>query len=502
MEALPILVGWAINNLSPYRIINVLGLAPILYNFHPTVRELGPRLSQNASIVLSSAPEFANITSRWQAHWAAPETTISVKVATESDIQETIKFANKHNRTFLAISGGHGAIRSLGSVKDGILIDMRRMNSMSLSDDGKSVTIGGAAKIKKVVGDLWLAGKETTTGICECVGMSAPMLGGGHGLNQGKYGLAADQVIEARLVLPNGTAVTASETSNPYLFWAIRGAGHNFGIVTEFKSKVYDVKPKTTWAFNFFFFSEDKLEALFTQANEMMKTQQSNLVHWTYMTKLPFDPIHPTILYMVFYEGPLSELQEYSAPIRDLGPMHVETGELPMPALASVTYMGEEDISCAKGMTGMRFPLGMTQFDIVALRKLYDHFDQTMQQIPAFNGSFFLLEMYSTQAVKAVPEESTAFPHREDNLLVTPFVNYAPDPKMDVMAEEFGSAMRDILLAGTEEPDKLKAYVNYAHGDETLEAIYGWDKWRIDKLRSLKKEFDPEKRLMAYAPIL
>src|ERR1700753_1122435 len=68
------------------------------------------------------------------------------------------------------------------------------------------------------------------TGICECVGVTAPMLGGGHGWNQGKYGLPADQVVEARIVLSNGTAVTVSDTYNPDLFWAIRGAGHNFGL--------------------------------------------------------------------------------------------------------------------------------------------------------------------------------------------------------------------------------------------------------------------------------
>jgi FAD/FMN-containing dehydrogenase len=64
------------------------------------------------------------------------------------------------------------------------------------------------------------------------------MLGGGHGLLQGHYGLLSDNLISARMVLANGTAVTVSSESNPDLFWAIRGAGHNFGIVTEFEYKI------------------------------------------------------------------------------------------------------------------------------------------------------------------------------------------------------------------------------------------------------------------------
>lgn len=74
---------------------------------------------------------------------------------------------------------------------------------------------------------------HSVTGICELVGFSALTLGSGHGWLQGQYGLMADQVISARLLLPSGKLVTVSENSYPNLFWAIRGAGHNFGLVME-----------------------------------------------------------------------------------------------------------------------------------------------------------------------------------------------------------------------------------------------------------------------------
>jgi FAD/FMN-containing dehydrogenase len=130
------------------------------------------------------------------------------------------------------------------------------------------------------------------TGICESVGFSAPALGGGHGWLQGQYGLMADQVISARLVLPNGELVTVSEKSNPDLFWAIRGAGHNFGLVTEWEYRVYDNKAPL-WSYEIFVFSGDKLEALYDLANKTMQDQPPELIQWGYIIKIAeIDPDH------------------------------------------------------------------------------------------------------------------------------------------------------------------------------------------------------------------
>jgi FAD/FMN-containing dehydrogenase len=135
------------------------------------------------------------------------------------------------------------------------------------------------------------------TGICECVGVSAPILGGGHGWLQGQYGLLADQVISARFVLPNGEAVTVSDDSNPDLFWAIKGAGHNFGLVTEWEYRIYDIKnPK--WSYEIFVFLGDKLEALYELTNEMKKIQPPEVVHWGYIIRVEeIDPDHVCNIY-------------------------------------------------------------------------------------------------------------------------------------------------------------------------------------------------------------
>lgn len=164
--------------------------------------------------------------------------------------------------------------------------------------------------------------------------------------------------------------------------------------------------------------------------------------------------------------------------------------------------MNLDGIACKSGFTAFRFPIGLKRFDVAAVRKVYDDIDTTMRKTPELSGSVFLLEGYSTHAVKAVEEETTAFPHRSDELLITSYIIYEPDPVLDSVALEFGKRLRSYLLAGSRDPERLRAYVNYAHGDESPEAIYGWEPWRLEKLRGLKQKWDPENRMRWYAPFM
>lgn len=157
-------------------------------------------------------------------------------------------------------------------MKDGIGIHLSQMNNISIVDNGQAVLIEGGVLNGDLVTHLWARGKQTATTGCDCVGFIAPILGGGHGYNQGRYGKATDQLLSARLVLANGTAIDISQEYNPDLFWAIRGAGHNFGIVTRAKLRIYDVEPdQQQWAASGFVLTHDKLEALYAIANSWVK---------------------------------------------------------------------------------------------------------------------------------------------------------------------------------------------------------------------------------------
>ncbi|PQE31559.1 hypothetical protein CJF32_00009371 [Rutstroemia sp. NJR-2017a WRK4] len=462
--------------------------------------DLGPLISPKASVFRSSDPEFARLVARWR-EYKGPDVMVVVRVAVESDVQETVRYANEHNIPFIARAGGHGATDALGQAKHAIQIDLRSLNHVILSEDGKSATIGGGATVLDTVNTLTSLGKRTVTGICESVGFSAPALGGGHGWLQGQYGLMADQVISARLVLPNGELVTVSENSNPELFWAIRGAGHNFGLVTEWEYRVYDdIAP--LWSYEIFIYSGDKLEALYQLANELLQDQPPELVHWGYIIKVAeLDPDHPIIWFGMIYNGSPDAANKYAKPFHNIGPLSVQTGQGSLHDLAVVTFQDVNGPGCAYGLTSLRYPIGLKSYNVAAVRQVYNSIDETFRRVPEIAGSFFLLEGYSTQAVKAVDPRITAIPHRDDNILVTSYVMYAPNSAIDPVAKEFGEQLRKYLLNGSEDPEHLRAYVNYADGSESLNAVYGWEGWRLEKLREIKAKWDPENRMRYYVPI-
>jgi FAD/FMN-containing dehydrogenase len=118
------------------------------------------------------------------------------------------------------------------------------------------------------------------------------MLGGGHGWLQGQYGLAADNLISARLTLANATTITVSEGENPELFWAVRGAGHNFGIVTSFEIKVHDRTPENeVWSYESMVFKGDQVEAVYEAANSVLLREEHEqpveLAHLSYFIRSP-----------------------------------------------------------------------------------------------------------------------------------------------------------------------------------------------------------------------
>lgn len=187
---------------------------------------------------------------------------------------------------------------------------------------------------------------------------------------------------------------------------------------------------------------------------------------------------------------------EYREPVLSIGPLF-HTGETTtLPGLAKPFLLSNDSPACVHGPSYQRFPVDLHTYSIPALRKAYDILATVP---PALNTSFLIFEAYSTHSVKAIFESSTAFPDRRPNLLTAPAIVYQPGSIADEEAGEYGKLMREALVEGSGRP--LNAYVNYAAGEEGLGAVYGYDSWRLEKLRRLKTEYDPEGRFNFYNPI-
>ncbi|KAI0883287.1 FAD binding domain protein [Annulohypoxylon maeteangense] len=467
-------------------------------------KELGERLSRNAHIYTPGSDNFAAATTRWSAAHA-PEAKLVVIPSIENDVAETVKYANELGMPYLAVNGGHGAIKTVGKMKNGIQIWMHQLNGVELSEDETQAKIGGGAKTKAVTDALWAAGKQTVTGLCECTSILGPGLGGGHGVLQGRYGLVSDQFVSMNIVLADGSLRTIDESSD--LWWAMKGAGHNFGIVTSVTSKIYDIIHRD-WAYESFIFTGDKVEALYENINSHLPNGGSlpvDIMHYSFFFNNPeVDPNNPLIMFFIIQEGNMIVDPTYTKPFHDLNPIAVDGEGGVFTDLA--TWMGNANTSppCKKaGLVNYRFPIDVESYNIPAQRQVYDLFASATKETPALNGSFFLFEGYSTQGVKAIPSESTAYPFRGDNLLISPVINYAAgaDAEIDAKAVELGENLRRILHEGSGR-EEMHTYVNYAYGEETKQNMYGYEQWRQDKLLELKNKYDPERKFSFYAPIV
>lgn len=467
-----------------------------------SLKQLGAKLSDIAKIYFPGSDEFVAATTRWSV-LDAPKVNVVVVPGTENDVVETVKFANKRNLPFLAFNGAHGAITTLGKMDHGIEIYLNQLSSVEIAEDGQTAKIGGGTMSKVVTDTLWAAGKQTVTGTCECVSVLGPALGGGHGWLQGRHGLVADQFVSMNVVLADGSLQTIDASSD--LWWAMKGAGHNFGIVTSLTSKIYDIE-HTDWAIETLIFSGDKVEAVYQAANDHFVkngSQDVDVINWSYWLNIPgVDPEKPVILFYIIQEGVTAVDPVYTQAFHDIGPLSVEPIGGTYLDLAGWTGIANTSPPCQKaGLVNPRFPIYVESYNVTTQREVYDIFASAVSGASAFNNSLFMFEGYSHQGVRAIDSDSTAFAFRGDNLLFAPLITYAPaGTERDQEAAQLGNQLRQILRKGSGR-EELHAYVNYAYGDETPQQWYGSEEWRQDRLQALKKKYDPEGKFSFYAPI-
>ena len=172
--------------------------------------------------------------------WAKPVGPMPRAIAhcrTAQDVQSTIRAARDCNLPLSVRGGGHDwAGRALCG---GIVIDLTAMNDVTLSPDYRAARISGGARASNVLAVTDPRGLAMVTGSCSSVGMTGLTLGGGYGSLIGRFGLALDNLIAAEVVLADGRIVTASSSNEQELFWALRGGGGNFGVVTSMQHRTH-----------------------------------------------------------------------------------------------------------------------------------------------------------------------------------------------------------------------------------------------------------------------
>ncbi|CAG7952061.1 unnamed protein product [Penicillium salamii] len=497
LQVVTAVAAWAVTS-----VCQSVPMSRNLWSRDADFKELSEKLSSSAKAYYPGTDEFKAANERWS-NLDVPTVNIVVVPGTENDVVETVKFANKKQLPFLAYNSAHGAIRTLGKMTSGIEIYLDQLSGVKIAEDGKTATISGGTKSKVVTHTLWDAGKQAVTGACECVSYIGPALGGGHGWLQGRHGLIGDQFESMNIVLANGTLVTLDSSSE--LWWALNGAGHNFGVVTSITSKIFDVEHKD-WAIEILTFSGSKVESLYDSVNKYLLkngTQPTDVINWSYWVNMPeADPSNPVIQILIIQEGVTAVDSSYTAPFHALKPISTETHTGGYLDLAKWVGVTTTDGPCQKtGAMNPRFPIYLETYDVAAQKEAYELFAENIRGDSIFNGSLYTFDGYSMEGVRSLDDKSSAFAYREQNVLTAPLITYMPDgPELDAKAAALGNKLRQILHKGTGR-SYIPAYVNYANGDEGPEEWYGSESWRQSRLQSLKKKYDPSGLFSFYAPI-
>jgi FAD/FMN-containing dehydrogenase len=162
------------------------------------------------------------------------------RCATVADVQKAVRFAADHELLLAVRGGGHNGA-GLGTCDDGVVIDLSLFKDVHVDPVARTAHVGGGCTWAEVDGATGAYGLATPSGIISTTGVGGLTLGGGLGHLTRKFGLAIDNLLEAELVLASGERVRASADENPDLFWAIRGGGGNFGVVTSFVFRLHEV---------------------------------------------------------------------------------------------------------------------------------------------------------------------------------------------------------------------------------------------------------------------
>jgi hypothetical protein len=204
------------------------------------ITSLQALLSATTAKVLSpSDPEIATSIERWSKAAEKPAGA-SLVASTPEEIGIALKYANEHDID-VAVKGGGHSTAGASSTDGGLLVDLRAgMKEVRVDSGEKLVYVQGGAVWGDVDAAAWEHGLATVGGTVADTGVGGLTLGGGYGVLSGERGLVIDCLESATVVLANGEVVKASESENQELFWAVRGAGQNFGVVTELVLRAWE----------------------------------------------------------------------------------------------------------------------------------------------------------------------------------------------------------------------------------------------------------------------
>ena len=250
------------------------------------------------------------------------------------DVVRAVDFAREGGLLLAVRGGGHNGA-GLGSCDDGVVLDLSGLKQIEVDPAARTARVGGGCTWGEVDAATHEHGLATPSGIISTTGVGGLTLGGGIGYLSRKYGLTIDNLLEAEVVLAGGERVRAAADENPDLFWAIRGGGGNFGVVTSFLFRLHEVG--TVFGGPTFWHVEQSAEVLSAYRDFILAAPRELNGFFAYTTVPPAPPfpeeLHPRKVCGVVwcYVGGEEEAAAAIAPLLEQVPEPLMHGVQPMP---------------------------------------------------------------------------------------------------------------------------------------------------------------------------
>ncbi|MGP2490879.1 FAD-binding oxidoreductase [Mesorhizobium sp. PUT5] len=402
-----------------------------------------------------------------------------IRCAGAADVREAVRFA-RDNRLLVAVRGGGHNIAGSAVCDGGLMIDLSQMKSVRVDAAGKRAWVEPGATLADVDKETQAFGLVVPTGINSTTGIAGLTLGGGFGWTTRKYGLTLDNLLAADVVTADGEIVRASATENPDLFWALRGGGGNFGVVTGFEFKLHKMGPQVLSGLVVHPFAE--AGPVLQHYREALEQAPDELTCWVVMRKAPPLPFLPAewhgksvVVLAMCYCGDLAAGEKATARLRGIGKPIVDvvsphpfTGWQqafdPLLAPGARNYWKSHDFASLSDPT-IEVLLG------------------AIRDLPGPECEIFIGHVGG--AAGRVAAHATAFPQRSSHYVMNVHARWR-EADMDRPCIDWARSVYEAArphAVGT-------AYINFMPGDEAerVEAAYAGN---YRRLAELKARYDP-----------
>jgi FAD/FMN-containing dehydrogenase len=402
-----------------------------------------------------------------------------VRCAGVADVMRSVVFVRDHGLVVSIRGGGHN-IAGNAVCDEGLMIDLSGMRSVHVNPETRRAYVEPGATLADFDHEAQAFGLATPLGINSTTGVAGLTLGGGFGWLTRKYGMSVDNLVSADVITADGKRLRASAKENSDLFWAVRGGGGNFGVVTLFEFQLHPVGPEVFSGLVVFPFAQAR--ALLTKYRDFVDQMPEELNAWVVLRKAPPLPFLPAevhgkevAIFPFLYVGNIEAGKRAIEPLRRFGQPHGEHFGL-QPYTA---WQKAFDPLLAPGARNYWKSHNFSDMPEGAI----DHVIDYAGKLPGSQSEIFI-GLVSGQANR-VPKEATAYCHRDAKFVLNVHTRWdkAEDDKACVSwARDFFNATAPFATGGV--------YVNFLSQDESgrVSAAYGSS---YARLAQLKTQYDP-----------